>query len=226
MTSLLLALAAFILLHSVPAIRPLRASLVSTFGRRTYLIGYSVVSLATLLWVFQAAFTVDYIPLWDFQPWHAVAPIVLSPIALWLVFAGLMSPNPLSVSIRNDVQPGAITCVTRHPVLWGFLLWSGSHVLANGDLRSLILFGGLALFSAFGIWISEKRSRRRLGTEWASASRGTAIIPFAAILAGRARLTVDAPMLVAAIIAALLTLFLLTGGHAMLFGADPIASLG
>ena len=56
MTSLLLALAAFILLHSVPAIRPLRASLVSTFGRRTYLIGYSVVSLATLLWVFQAAF--------------------------------------------------------------------------------------------------------------------------------------------------------------------------
>ena len=62
MTSLLLALAAFILLHSVSAIRPLRASLVSTFGRRTYLIGYSVVSLATLLWVFQAAFTVDYVP--------------------------------------------------------------------------------------------------------------------------------------------------------------------
>jgi len=226
MTSLLLALTVFILLHSVPAIRPLRASLVGFFGRRAYLIGYSVVSLATLLWVFQAAFTVDYIPLWDFQPWHAVAPIILSPIALWLVVAGLMSPNPLSVSVRNEAKPGAITGVTRHPILWGFLLWSGSHVLANGDLRSLILFGGLALFSAFGIWISEKRARRKLGTDWAVAARGTSVIPFAAILSGRARLTVDAPMLIAAIIAALLTLFLLTGGHALLFVADPIASLG
>ena len=226
MFQLFLALVVFVALHSVPAIPALRSRLIGLFGRRPYLIAYSLVSLATLAWVFYAALQIDFIALWDPQPWQAWVTLILTPIGLFFLLAGLMSPNPLSVSIRNDVQPGAVTCVTRHPILWGFLLWSGSHVLANGDLRSLILFGGLALFSAFGIWISEKRSRRRLGTEWATASRGTSIIPFAAILAGRARLTVDAPMLVAAIIAALLTLFLLTGGHAMLFGADPIASLG
>jgi uncharacterized membrane protein len=35
----------------------------------------------------------------------------------------------------------------RHPMLTGTVLWGVAHLLANGDLASLILFGGLALWA-------------------------------------------------------------------------------
>lgn len=35
----------------------------------------------------------------------------------------------------------------RHPMLTGMLLWSVAHLLVNGDLASIILFGGLGLWS-------------------------------------------------------------------------------
>lgn len=35
----------------------------------------------------------------------------------------------------------------RHPMLWGMVLWALSHLLVNGDLASLVLFGGLGLWA-------------------------------------------------------------------------------
>jgi len=35
----------------------------------------------------------------------------------------------------------------RHPMLWGVVVWAVSHLLANGDVPSLVLFGGLGLWA-------------------------------------------------------------------------------
>ena len=35
----------------------------------------------------------------------------------------------------------------RHPMLWGTVIWAGSHILVNGDSASLILFGWLAIWA-------------------------------------------------------------------------------
>lgn len=35
----------------------------------------------------------------------------------------------------------------RHPMLWGTVIWAGSHILVNGDSVSLILFGWLAIWA-------------------------------------------------------------------------------
>ncbi|MGF1631692.1 MAG: NnrU family protein [Kiloniellaceae bacterium] len=51
MTTFLLAIAVFIVAHVVPAATGLRAWLIGRFGRRAYLVGYSLVSLAALAWV-------------------------------------------------------------------------------------------------------------------------------------------------------------------------------
>ncbi|GLQ56602.1 NnrU family protein [Devosia nitrariae] len=224
MTQFLAALAVFILLHSVPAVPALRSPLIGRLGRPTYLIAYSLVSLMALAWVFHAALRLDYVPLWDAQPWQAWVPLVLSPIAVFLLIAGLASPNPASISLRRaDRRPGAVTTITRHPVLWGFLLWAGSHLVPNGDLRSVILFGALAAFSAFGMVMAERRARRRLGAEWHVISSTTSVMPFAAATFGRTRLRIDRTTLASLAAAAALTAWLLTGGHAALFGADPLA---
>lgn len=40
----------------------------------------------------------------------------------------------------------------RHPMLTGMLVWAGGHLLANGDSRSLVLFGGLGLWALISIF--------------------------------------------------------------------------
>ncbi|PTV96047.1 NnrU protein [Rhodobacter aestuarii] len=35
----------------------------------------------------------------------------------------------------------------RHPMLWGMVIWSVSHLLVNGDLSSIVLFGALGLWA-------------------------------------------------------------------------------
>lgn len=224
MTQFLVALVVFLALHLVPAIPALRAQLVARLGRRNYLLAYSLVSLLALAWLFRAALQLDYIPLWDPAPWQAWFPLVLTPLAFALLFAGLISPNPVSITLRKpDLVPGAITTITRHPVLWGFALWAGGHLVPNGDLRSLMLFGALLAFALLGMVITDRRARRRLGADWAPIADATSVLPFAALLTGRTRLRLDGALLASLLISAVLTAWLLLGGHAVLFGADPLA---
>ena len=35
----------------------------------------------------------------------------------------------------------------RHPMLWGIVLWAGAHLLVNGDVASIVLFGGMAIWA-------------------------------------------------------------------------------
>ncbi len=42
---------------------------------------------------------------------------------------------------------GRMAAMIRHPMLWGMVLWAVAHLLVNGDLASLILFGGLGLWA-------------------------------------------------------------------------------
>jgi uncharacterized membrane protein len=224
LTQFLLALAVFLALHMVPAIPALRAHLVAWLGRRNYLLAYSLVSLLALGWLFHAALRLDYIPLWDAAPWQAWFPLVLTPLAFVLLFAGLISPNPVSITLRKpDLAPGAITTISRHPVLWGFAFWAGGHLVPNGDLRSLMLFGALLAFALLGMVITDRRASRRLGADWAPIADATSVLPFAALLSGRTRLRSDWALVAALLISAALTAWLLLGGHAVLFGADPLA---
>ncbi|WP_159952307.1 NnrU family protein [Rhizobium sp. 18065] len=241
MNELILSLLVFLLLHSVPAIPMLRSNLISLIGSRTYLAAYSAVSVAVMVWVVHAALRSDFVELWDPSGWQALVTIVTSPLALFLVLAGLISPNHFSISLRaghapvagydtaSDAPPGAhagaIVAITRHPVLWGFILWSLGHLLVNGDLRSLTLFGGLGIFSVVGLFILDRRARRRPDLDWHLVQAQTSIIPLAALIEGRTMLRLDGPMLTAFVLTCGATIWLLTGGHALLFGADPIAAL-
>lgn len=221
-----LAVSVFILTHLVPAIPGLRDGLIARLGKASYIALYSLVSLATLAWVTWAALQAPMILLWSPAGWQAWITVVVSPVALFLIVAGLIGPNPLSLGVfpGSGRARGAIVLVTRHPVFWGALLWALSHIPPNGDVRSLLLFFILAALAASGFWLGDRRARRKLGARWPELARETSVIPFAATLAGRNRLRVDLPMVLAACGAAALTFWLLAGGHGALFGADPLAA--
>lgn len=51
----------------------------------------------------------------------------------------------------------SISSVVRHPQLIGFALWGAGHILATGQVRSLVLFGGLCVWAIIEIWLLNRR---------------------------------------------------------------------
>jgi len=227
MLEFLIALAAFFASHVIPTRAGLRDRLIGWFGKRGYLAGYSLLSLGLLIWVIFAAWRAPFVPLWEPQAWQAAIAVALVPLGIFLVAAGLLSPNPLSVSFRTEgfdpARPG-IVAITRHPVLWGFALWAGPHALANGDAVGFVLFAVLCLFAVGGFFTVDRRQKKRLGIErWQALAAPTSILPFAAPGGWRRAYTIDRYQLIALVIAIAATGYLLlAGGHAWLFGMDPL----
>lgn len=222
--SFILALAAFFLTHLLPARFGLRDRLIGALGRGAYFVLYSLVSLATLSWVVLAAGTAPFIGLWDVAPWQALVPNLVMPVVCLLLVFGLTSPNPLSLGAGaggfDAARPG-IAGITRHPVLWAALLWALAHIVPNGDLAHVVVFGLFALLAFGGMLILDRRARRRLGAgEWQALAAATSLVPFAALLRRRAPFRprwVDLLRLAGA--AALYATLL--HGHEMVIGVSP-----
>lgn len=226
MTEFLLALAAFLVAHLAPALPGVRARLVALAGRGAYLAGYSILSLGLLAWVIAAARRAEDVTLWEPAAWQWLVPVLIMPFALFLIIAGLAQPNPLSISFRREGPPGPVVAITRHPVLWGFLLWALAHLPANGRVVPIVLFGVMALFSLLGFVLLDRKARRRLGeARWRELAGGTSIVPGLALLQGRARVSGSGSLAVAALAALALDGWFLFQGHGMLIGPEPWAGL-
>lgn len=222
------ALILFLVSHSVPAFPPLRARLVKLLGETLYLLLYAAISFAVLGWLILAARYAPYIPLWspalDFY-WF---PIVLMPLAIFLLVGGALAPNPLSIALRRKGfqpdQPG-IVGITRHPILWGLAIWSLSHVPPNGDLVSVIMFGGFAAFALLSMPLIDRRRKRALGRDWQSLAERTSVAPFAAMIAGRSQREWPTYTLPLTLVLTTALYVAMIGLHATVLGPDPLAVL-
>jgi uncharacterized membrane protein len=224
----LLALAAFLAAHVLPARLGWRDRIAERIGERSYQLGYSLLSVVLLAWLIKAALAAPVVPLWPGALWQYHLALGLMVPACILLVAAAFSPNPLSISFHasgyDRAYPG-IVGVTRHPLLWGFALWSIAHLVANGDLVSLILFGGFGLFSFGGLVILDRRKRRQLGTHWPELAAATSVVPFVAWFRHpSARRWRGASLLIAlgggaGLYALLLTL------HPLVIGPDPASAL-
>jgi uncharacterized membrane protein len=189
---LALAFALFIASHSVPARPAVKRKLVDWLGEQGYLLVYSVTSICVLAVLIIAAGRAPHLELWTHELWQRWIPVIAMPIVCLLIAFSVGAPNPLSFGGRSPElfdpgQPG-IAGVTRHPLLWALALWAMSHVVPNGDLAHVLLFGGFAAFALIGMNLIDHRLKRRLGqTEWHRLAERTSIIPFMAWFDGRWR---------------------------------------
>lgn len=205
---------------------PLRAALVGRLGEKPYLGLYSLISALAFWWLAAAYNGAPYVPLWPPAGWLAWVPVLLVPVALFLLVCGFSTPNPTAVGqeklLTGDREPvRGILRVTRNPFLWGVGLWAVAHIVPNGDLASLILFGTLALLALGGSVLIDAKMARRLGADWDRYAARTSNLPFAAILAGRQSLVWREigwwrPALALLLYGGLLHL------HRMLFGVSPL----
>lgn len=164
------AFAAFFLTHSIPIRPPLRPWAVARLGHAGFGIAYSALSLAVLAWLIAAAGRAPYVPLWDWAPWqnHVVLAVML-PVCVILSLA-IARPNPFSFGgAHNDrfdpARPGIVR-LTRHPLLLALGIWSAAHILPNGDLAHVILFGTFAGFAMLGGRLVDRRRQREMGQRW------------------------------------------------------------
>ena len=193
MESLIAAAAVFVLLHLMVSGTPLRDALVKLLGQGAYMGLFSLASLACLAWLGfgyaaakSAAWNTVY---WDITPATRHAQLGLQVLAMLLIVPGLMTPNPTSVRQegtldRPDVIKGMLR-ITRHPFLWGVAIWSGGHLMVNGDTASIILFGSMAALAVFGTASIDAKRKRALGDKWNAFAAQTSNLPFGAILTGR-----------------------------------------
>lgn len=188
MEQLLLASVVFLATHFFPS-TPLRAPAVRLLGQWGYTGVYSVVTFACISWMVWAYVRAPVEPL--FQGLR-LAPALLMPLALILVAGGLFARNPTIVGmdglLKNANPARGMIRVTRHPIMWGFMLWAGAHVVARGELRALVFFGSFVVLAGLGTLLMDRRKAAALGDDWQRFAAVTSHLPFLAILQGRNRL--------------------------------------
>ena len=227
MTSLIAAAAFFVLLHLLVSGTAMRGVIVKAIGEGPFMGLFSLASVAGLVWLGMAYGQARGAGAlyWDLGAGGKHAALALVLLSMLLVVPGLLTPNPTSVKQEGALdKPDAIKGmlrVTRHPFLWGVAIWALAHLLANGDAPSLILFGALlALALSGGASIDAKRGKA-LGPKYAAFVAKTSNVPFAAILAGRQKLSLAEigwwRLALAVLIYAALLL-----GHPFLFGVSPL----
>jgi len=195
MTLLAIFCAAFLITHFGISSTPLRATLVNSMGDGAFLGVYSLISFITLGGMIYAYIGIPHLDfIWMPTTTLYVIAKLLLLLSLPLLLAGVMSKNPTAVQQESALEAmqdraTGIFTVTRHPVQWGILLWALSHVIANGDAASMLLFGTLVLVSGFGTLMIDLRKSRQPGEGWQTFYRTTSNMPFAAILSGRNKLS-------------------------------------
>ncbi len=229
----ILALAAFLASHGVPAIPGLRAAPIAGLGRRCYIALCSLLSLLLLAWSILAVGRAPSVEPWPLQPWHHWVPFFAMPFVCLLAVLGLGVPLSLGGRAEGfDPERPGIAGIARHPLLWAFALWAfalwafapwaGAHALARGDLAHVALFSAFALFSLPGARAIDRRRQRQLGLKaWQAPAVDAPFFPFGRL--GRTRLAGWASVsLVLRLRLALLLFPGLVALHPPVIGASPL----
>src|SRR5215813_3214705 len=135
---MIIGLAVFLGAHTLVALRPQRAAVIARVGERPYRGLFALVSLIGIILIgygFARYRAAGYIDIWTPPRWtrHATAALV------W----------PSIIAIVAAYVPSELKRVLKHPMLVGVKLWAVAHLLSNGDLGSIILFGSILAWAVY-----------------------------------------------------------------------------
>lgn len=147
MAILIIGVVLFIVTHTVRSIAPgFRSAMIEKMGVNGWRGAHSVastVSLAVMIYGYVIAPTVN---VWFPPVWTAHIAVTLMLIAMICLVAGLL-------------PAGHVVVKTKHPMVLSIKIWAFAHLVANGDLASIILFGALLAWAVF-MRIALKRRQR------------------------------------------------------------------
>ena len=216
---LAIATALFLGTHLVPS-TPLRGALVRTLGEGPYRGLYALVAFGAITWMAISYAAAPRELLW---PPLRHLPAAVMPLAFVLLACGLWR-NPTIVGaekLMKSEQPArGMIRITRHPIMWAFMLWATAHLLARGDVKSSIFFGGFLLLAGLGTLLMDARKAKALGEDWQRFAAVTSNLPFLAVAQGRNRIVWREIGWLRPLIG-LAAFALIFAIHSWLFGARP-----
>lgn len=156
MLLLLLGLIVFFAVHLVPTMPDLRQGLIDRFGETAFKVAFGAMALLGLVLIVAGYHKLQLMPgknpiIWDPPTWtRHIAFLLMLPALILLVAAFI---------------PSRIRTAAKHPMLAAIKIWALAHLLANGDLASLFLFGGFLAFAVYDrISVKRRAYAGRLGT--------------------------------------------------------------
>lgn len=186
---LIIGLILFLGIHSVRFLAPgVRAGVIDKRGENAWKGMYTVISLLGFV-----------VLVWGYAQARPDAPVVYEPPA-FIKHVNLLIMWFAFVIVATNRRPaGRIKKAVKHPMLVATKLWAVGHLLSNGDLASILLFGGFLA--------------------WAVADRiSLKYRPAETIVEGGAR-----DDIMALVGGTVLYLVFLLWAHQWLFGVAPIA---
>jgi uncharacterized membrane protein len=152
MLTMVTGLVLFFLVHLVPTQPDLRAGIIARFGAAAYRTVFAIASFAGLALIVIGYGKLQVMAGKNPQIW--VPPAGMRHLALLLMV-------PAMILLVATYVPSRIRTAVKHPMLLATKLWAVSHLLANGDLASIVLFGSFLVYAVYDM-ISVKR-RAALG---------------------------------------------------------------
>lgn len=150
MVVLILGLIVFLGSHSVRIFgESWRQARIAQMGEGAWKGLYSVLSLiglALIIWGYGLS-RLDPVVLWEPPVWTQHIAITLNLVALVLLAAFL-------------VPSGRIKARLGHPMILSVKVWAFAHVLANGTLADLLLFGSFLIWAIVDFAAARRRDRR------------------------------------------------------------------
>ena len=135
---MILGLAVFIGAHAFVTQREQRAALIARIGEGPYKGLFSLVSIVAVVliaWGFGRYRATGWIDVWYPPLWTRHITVLL----MWIA----------SICIVAAYSPGRIKTTLKHPMLVGTKTWAAAHLISNGDLGSIILFGSILGWAVF-----------------------------------------------------------------------------
>jgi uncharacterized membrane protein len=194
MTTLLIGLLLFLGIHSISIVAlGARQRLAARLGVWPWKAVYAVIAIVGFVLILRgyAAARLD--------------PVVLYSPPTWLKHVALLLMLPALPMLFAAYLPGRIKATLKHPMLAATKLWAVAHLLANGTLADVVLFG------AFLAWAVADRisMKRRPGTRALPGAPPSRWNDAIAVVLGLAAYA-----------------WLVMGGHLKLFGVSPLGAMG
>ena len=139
MAILILGILIFLGAHTFTSFRDTRADAIGRLGVNGYKSLYALVSIVgfvLIVWGFSDYRSHGLIPLW----YPPMGMRHLTILLMWFAFVSLACMNPAPSRIRGWL---------RHPMLVAVKIWALAHLLANGDLGGVILFGSFLAWAVY-----------------------------------------------------------------------------
>jgi uncharacterized membrane protein len=189
-TGLMAAAIAFVGSHFLLS-HPLRQRSVRILGETGFLGVYSLVAFLTLGWLIVAYRKAPpTAPLWPAGDalWALASAVML--VASILLMGSFIRNPALPTGGRPGARPDAargVYAVTRHPMMWAFALWGLCHIAVFPVTRNIILAVAIVVLALVGAALQDRKKERLQPDLWLAWESKTSYLPFAAIIAGRAR---------------------------------------